>query len=78
MPIEEDLPAARKALLVKDSDAAMVLTTAEQAINFHDIQPGVQVIIVDEQAHLTELSRQPTTIPDVDYDRYAPGYRESC
>ncbi|KZV86819.1 acetyl-CoA synthetase-like protein [Exidia glandulosa HHB12029] len=74
LPIEEDLPPARKALLVKDSAAAMVFTTTEQAGNFKDVPDGVHVVIVDSRAHLDELACQPATAPLVDYDRHAPGY----
>ncbi|EJD35974.1 acetyl-CoA synthetase-like protein [Auricularia subglabra TFB-10046 SS5] len=74
LPVEEDLPAARKVLLVHDSDAALVFTTAEQAVHFQDVKDGVEIVVVDQQAHRAELARQPTTVPVVEYDRYAPGY----
>ncbi|EJD34016.1 acetyl-CoA synthetase-like protein [Auricularia subglabra TFB-10046 SS5] len=74
LPVEEDLPAARKVLLVHDSDAALVFTTAEQAVNFQDVKTGVEIVVVDQQAHRAELAREPTTVPVVEYGRYAPGY----
>ena len=74
LPVGEDLPPARKLLLVSDSSAAIIFTTADIAPQFANVAAEVQVVVIDGDYHIKELTQLSTVKPHVEYNQHDPGY----
>ncbi|WFE60245.1 non-ribosomal peptide synthetase [Micromonospora sp. WMMD712] len=72
LPVDPDYPAARRALMVRDSAAVCVVATRDTAGQLvADGCPADRCVAVDEPAVADLLDRQPATAP-TDRDRRAP------
>jgi ferricrocin synthase len=75
LPIEEDLPPARKVLLVEDSDAALVFTNTDHMSSFDGISALVELINVDDVCHRNAVMSQSESLSIGVYKPDAPAYR---
>jgi ferricrocin synthase len=77
LPVDEDLPPARKALLLEDSESALILTTDAHAENFEQLKDRAVIERVNTIEHISRLAAQPSTLPQIEYNPAAPSYRKA-